>query len=113
MSWWVLPFVAVVAAGGCAAHRTTAEYREVTRGALVEHQEAFEACGAIPAGQAVVLTSRVDRGTGVAVDIRVDEEKTTAPAELAQCYVYAMIGVGLAEPDLRHGYATLVWRSGS
>ena len=57
----------------------------------------------------VVVNFTVEKKTGKFMSMQLDETKTTAPKELADCIINSIDGLMLEPQDQRDGLATFTW----
>jgi hypothetical protein len=103
---------------GCAgqfAQRDESKYREDSRALLMTKAPTIKACydGALKADPKVagmvVVHFKVQPETGLVVEPRLDDQKTTAPATLGSCVLRAVEGLKLDPADSNEGLATFAW----
>jgi hypothetical protein len=102
--------IAVIAliAGGCIA-RGPDDYRTVTRGLIDTRQAEIGNCFVGHRGK-VVINFTVEKKTGKISNPVLDEQQSTAPAEVGACVVTTIDGLGIEQPDMRDGAATFTWQ---
>jgi hypothetical protein len=112
-------WLATIWMAGCAgqfAQRDEGKYREDSRALLMTKAPDIKACyeGALKANPKVagmvVLHFKVQPETGLVVEPRLDEQKTTAPAPLGRCVLRAVDGLKLDPADSNEGLATFTWQ---
>lgn len=103
---------------GCAgqfAQRDESRYREDSRALIMAKAPDVKACydGALKANPkvsgTVVVHFKVQPETGLVVEPRLDDQKTTAPDTLGRCVLRAIDGIKLDPPDSNEGLATFAW----
>jgi hypothetical protein len=97
------------------AQRDESRYREDSRALLMTKAPNVKACydGALKtdpkAAGLVVVHFKVQPETGLVVEPRLDDQKTTAPATLGRCVMQAVDGLKLDPADSNEGLATFTW----
>jgi hypothetical protein len=105
----------VVVTGCSFAARTPEMYRDDTKAVLETKNNDIRACydgvlkGTPGAGGKVTVKFNVETEAGKFTNIAVDKPNTTAPADVADCVVKSINGLGVTPPDKREGEATFVW----
>jgi hypothetical protein len=110
--------VAAIWMAGCAgqlAQRDEGKYRDDSRALMMTKVPNVKTCydGALKANPkvsgTVVVHFKVQTETGLVMEPRLDDQKTTAPAPLGRCVLGAMEGLKLDPPDSNEGLATFAW----
>ncbi|MFV8756758.1 AgmX/PglI C-terminal domain-containing protein [Nannocystaceae bacterium ST9] len=108
--------VALLCTSACSfIARDAEDYRKVTRELVESRGGDIKSCydRALETNESVsgtvLVNFTVEKKTGKVLNPKIDEAKTTAPAEISQCIVQAIDGLQLAEPDAREGQATFSW----
>lgn len=104
------------ALAGCSFHARDAEaYRKVTREVLETRNGDIKSCYDAELKKdknlkgTVVVKLKVEKGTGIIKDVRLDTAASTAPESLGKCVVSALDGLKIDPPDERDGDATFSW----
>jgi len=106
---------AVLVTGCSFAARSPEMYRDDTKAVLETKNNDIRACydGVLKAtpgvGGKVTVKFNVETEAGKFTNIAVDKPNTTAPADVADCVVKSINGLGVTPPDKREGEATFVW----
>lgn len=103
---------------GCSVQyvaRDVDTYRQDTRDLLSTKNDAIKSCydeqlkTDPKAGGSVVVNFTVQEETGQLINVKLDEEKSSASDTLNQCVLDAVDGLVLDPPDQREGVASFSW----
>ena len=84
------------------------DYRQVTRSLVDTKQAEIEGCFGGQQGS-VVVNFTVEKKTGAISNATIDEGKSDAPAEVAECVIAKIDGLAIERPDMRDGAANFTW----
>lgn len=116
----IISLFAVVASsfgcgGGGFISRDAEIYRQDTRELISTQNPFIKACydeqlenDANISGK-VVVKFMVQKESGMISNPSIDESRSTAPADLAQCIIDAIEGIQLERPDSSDAFATFTW----
>lgn len=107
-----LTAIALVA---CGAGRTPEAFRDDTQKLFEEQKAPITACYATALGKnpeakgLVTVSFLIENDTGKVKRVKVDKDRTTAPASLQKCVTESITDMRLAPPDAQDGKGTFSW----
>lgn len=104
-----------IALAACGAGRSPEAFRDDTQKLFEEQKAPITACYATTLGKnpeakgLVTVNFLIENDTGKVKKVKVDKDRTTAPASLQKCVTESIADMTLAPPDAQDGKGTFSW----